>query len=270
MGVVDGAGGGYPFAGSNAFRVAVGPYDRMVGRYSEPLAPVFADAAGVTEGQRALDIGCGPGALTTELVRRLGAEHVAAVEPSTGFASECRRRNPGADVRIGPAELLPFADASFDVVLAQLVFNFFSDAGLAATEMRRVLAPGGIAGGCVWQIRGGMEALEALFAAARTAGVEPPAGPGSRFTQEGEIGVALREAGFRDVESGALEVTADYDDVDDLWAALTSGVGPQAGFVEALTRGQRHATRAALPGVLGTSGGPLSLKARAWYATGRA
>jgi len=242
----------------------------MVGRYSGPLAAVFADAAGVIEGQRALDVGCGPGALTSELVRRLGADHVAAVEPSSRFASECRRRNPGADVRIAPAELLPFADASFDVVLAQLAFNFFDDADAAAAEMRRVLVPGGSAGGCVWQIRGGMEALEALFAAARTAGVEPPAGPGSRFTREGEIGVALQEAGFHDVQSGALEVEAGYVDVDDLWAALTSGVGPQAGFVEALTRAQRHATRAALPSVLGTSSGPLSLKARAWYATGRA
>jgi SAM-dependent methyltransferase len=231
---------------------------------------VFADAAGVIEGQRALDVGCGPGALTSELVRRLGADHVAAVEPSSRFASECRRRNPGADVRIAPAELLPFADASFDVVLAQLAFNFFDDADAAAAEMRRVLVPGGSAGGCVWQIRGGMEALEALFAAARTAGAEPPAGPGSRFTREVEIGVVLQAAGFRDVHSGTLEVVADYEDVDDLWAALTSGVGPQAPFVGTLGERQRAATRTALPAVLPTSAGPFSLKARAWYATGRA
>src|SRR3954463_6604648 len=119
----------------------------MVGRYSRALPAVFADAAGVVEGQRALDVGCGPGALTSELVRRLGADHVSAVEPSRRFAAECRRRNPGADVRAAAAEARAVADASFDVVLAQLVFNFFGDADVAAAEMRRVLVPGGIAGG---------------------------------------------------------------------------------------------------------------------------
>src|SRR4051795_10298032 len=166
--------------GANAFRVGVRPYDLMVGRYSGPLAVALADAAGGVAGQRALDVGCGPGALTSELVHRLGADHVSAVEPSRRFAAECRRRNPGADVRVAPAELLPFADASFDVVLAQLAFNFFSDAEAAAAEMRRGLGPGGGGGGRGWQPPGGGAGLEALFAAARTAGVEPPAGPGSR------------------------------------------------------------------------------------------
>src|SRR4051812_7289032 len=136
----------------------------MVGRYSGPLAAVFADAAGVVEGQRALDVGCGPGALTSKLVRRLGADHVAAVEPSSRFASECRRRNPGADVRIAPAELLPFADASFDVVLAQLVFNFFSDADVAAAGMRRGVAPGGAPGGRRSPLPGREEAAGAVVA----------------------------------------------------------------------------------------------------------
>ena len=54
-----------------------------MGRYSEPLAVRFVDAVGVSPGERALDVGCGPGALTSVLVDRLGGvDAVSAVDPS--------------------------------------------------------------------------------------------------------------------------------------------------------------------------------------------
>ena len=80
-----------------------------MGRYSEPLAARFADLAGVRPGQRALDVGCGPGALTAELVGRLGAGEVCAVDPSESSprrpGSGCR----GATLGVAAAEQLPFA-----------------------------------------------------------------------------------------------------------------------------------------------------------------
>src|ERR1035441_11135855 len=97
-----------------------------MGRYSEPLAVLFADVAGVARGQRALDVGCGPGALTADLVRRLGAGAVCAVEPSQSFAAAARERLPGGDIRLSAAEQLPFSDRVFDVVLVQLVVYFIS------------------------------------------------------------------------------------------------------------------------------------------------
>jgi trans-aconitate methyltransferase len=65
-----------------SFNVAAEAYDRFMGRYSMPLAPQLADFASVSAGQRVLDVGCGPGALTAELVARLGPAAVAAVDPS--------------------------------------------------------------------------------------------------------------------------------------------------------------------------------------------
>ena len=65
-----------------SFDVAAESYDRFMGRHSAQLAPGLADLAGLSAGERALDVGCGPGALTAELVRRLGPENVAAVDPS--------------------------------------------------------------------------------------------------------------------------------------------------------------------------------------------
>src|SRR3954451_17844514 len=99
-------------------------YDRFMGRYLPTLAPAFADAAGVGSGMRPLDVGCGPGGLTRELVARTGAARVAAIDPSPQFAAACRERFPGADVRDGGAEALPWGDGSFDAVLASLVMAF--------------------------------------------------------------------------------------------------------------------------------------------------
>ncbi|HEY2689718.1 MAG TPA: methyltransferase domain-containing protein, partial [Streptosporangiaceae bacterium] len=110
-----------------SFNVSADAYLRFMGRFSEPMASQFADLAGVSPGQRVLDVGCGPGALTAELVRRLGPGEVSAVEPSAPFAAAARQRLPEVDIRQAAAEQLPFADGTFDVALAQLVVHFMAD-----------------------------------------------------------------------------------------------------------------------------------------------
>ena len=118
-----------------SFIVAADAYDRFMGRYSVPLAPQFADFAGVAAGQRVLDVGCGPGALTTELVARLGADAVSAVDPSEPFVAAARERHPGVDVQRAAAEQLPFEDDAFDAALAQLVVHFMADPVAGLREM---------------------------------------------------------------------------------------------------------------------------------------
>src|SRR2546430_1552171 len=129
--------------GASTFQVPGESYDRFMGRYSAPLAVAFADGAGIEPRQTALDVGCGPGALTAELVRRVGPESVAAIDPSEPFVEACRRRYPEVDVRLGQAEKLPYPDGRFDAALAQLVLHFVSDPDAAACEMRRVVREGG-------------------------------------------------------------------------------------------------------------------------------
>src|SRR4051794_32555064 len=123
---------------ASSFRIPAEAYDRFVGRYSPELARQLCDAAGVAAPARALDVGCGPGALAAELATRLGAEHVAAIDPSEPFAAAARARLPGVRVETGAAEALPFADREFDFALAQLVVNFMADAPAGVREMRRV------------------------------------------------------------------------------------------------------------------------------------
>src|SRR5438034_7691550 len=106
-----------------------------MGRYSKPLAPLLADFAMVTAGQRVLDVGCGPGALTAELVKRLGAAAVSAVDPSEPFVAAAEERHPGVDVRRAAAEQLPFQDAEFDATLAQQVVHLMENPTAGVDEM---------------------------------------------------------------------------------------------------------------------------------------
>ena len=103
-----------------------------------------------------LDVGCGPGALTAELLRRLDPGDVAAVDPSEPFVAAARSRHPGVDVRQAAAESLPFDDGAFDAALAQLVVHFMADPLRGIGEMARVTRPGGAVAACVWDHGGGI------------------------------------------------------------------------------------------------------------------
>src|SRR5690242_14711109 len=133
-----------------SFSVGAEQYDQFMGRYSGPLAPRFADFAGIGAGQRVLDVGCGPGALTGELVRRLGADAVCAVDPSETFVAAIAERYPDVRTQRAAAEQLPFDAGRFDAALAQLVVHFMADPVRGLGEMMRVTQDGGVVAACVW------------------------------------------------------------------------------------------------------------------------
>lgn len=252
------------------FQVADSEYDRFMGRYSRALAPAFADVARVSAGQRVLDVGCGPGALTAELLRRVGADQVSAVDPSESFVEACARRNPGVRVMQGHAGQIPFEDASFDAALAQLVLHFVIEPAAAMEEMRRVLKPGGLIAACVWDFGGGMEMLRAFWASALALDPAAPDEMGNRrFGRDGEIASLFDSAGLGDVISGALEVEAAYEDFDDLWAGFLGGVGPAGVYCASIDETKRNALREEFRARLRSPSGHFSLPARAWYALGR-
>src|SRR3954468_8534742 len=239
-----------------------------MGRYTRTLAPALADAAGVKGGMRVLNVGCGPGGLTEVLAARVGAENVAAIDPAPQFAEACRARHPGADVRVGAAEELPWPDGSFDATLSSLVLAFMSDADRGVCEMARVTRPGGTVAACMWDIPGGgMTMLSTFWRAARE--IDPKAS-GERArpgVTEGDIGELFRRAALDDVVEGSLEATADYADFDDFWDPFTFAVGPAGEYLATLSPDRREQLREAEGGVI-PNDGPFSLGARAWYARG--
>jgi SAM-dependent methyltransferase len=256
--------------GARTFGVAGATYDAFMGRYSRPLADEFADAAGVSPGQRALDVGCGPGALTAALVSRLGVDAVAACDPASGFVTECAARHPGVRVEVGRAESIPFETASFDHALAQLVLHFVSEPEVAVSEMMRVVRPGGWVSACVWDFAEGMEMLRAFWDAALQ--IDPDAPDEARtlrFGRSGEIAALFEAAGMVDVVESTLRVSSQYAGFDELWDGFLAGVGPAGAYCSALDDDARERLRAALFHRLGEPSGSLRLHAVTRYAVAR-
>jgi SAM-dependent methyltransferase len=240
-----------------------------MGRYSRPLAVAFADAAGVAAGQSALDVGCGPGALTGVLVDRLGAGSVSAFDPSPPFVAECAARHPGVAVRLGQAEAVPFAAGSFDRVLAQLVLHFVTDPARCIREFRRVLRPGGVAAACVWDFGEGMQMLRLFWDSALL--VDPSAPDEARtlrFGREGEIAEILTQAGLDDVVETTLVVDSTYAGFDELWSGFLAGVGPAGSYCLSLSDDRRATLRDELFDRLGSPTGAFTLTATARCASG--
>jgi SAM-dependent methyltransferase len=247
-----------------SFAVTAEAYDRFMGRYSEPLAREFVDFVRLGGAARALDVGCGPGALTGELVRRLGEAAVAAVDPSASFVEAAARRNPGVDVRTGAAERLPFDDASFDAALAQLVVHFMADPVAGLREMARATRPGGVVAACVWDYAGGGAPLALFWAVARelTPSIEDESAlSGAR---EGHLAELFRAAGLADVEEGAVAVTVEHASFDSWWEPYTLGVGPAGDHVAGLDPERRERLRAHLEERLPPA--PFEVHAKAWAA----
>lgn len=241
-------------------------YDRFMGRYTVPLARALADEVGVAEGMRVLDVGCGPGGLTSELAARVGAENVAAIDPAEQFVASCLQRNPGADVRQGVAEELPWADDTFDVSLSCLVIAFMRDADAGLQQMARVVKPGGRLGVCMWDIAGGGMTMLRLFWGAMKAVKPDIEGEQQRAgTSEGDIAERLKHAGLHEVAGGALEVSVDYSGFEDFWEPFTFAVGPAGQALAKLEDEAKAAVREAIRGEL--PDGPFTLDARSWYAT---
>ena len=99
------------------------------------------DALALRPPDRLLEIGCGGGLLLRDALPT-GAT-VVGLDHSAEMVDLARERAPGADVRLGSAEELPFADASFTAVAMSIVFLFLPDPVAALGECRRVLAPHG-------------------------------------------------------------------------------------------------------------------------------
>lgn len=246
-------------------------YDRHVGRYGAQLAQGLIAAAGVRAGDRVLDVGCGPGRLTAALAALVGADHVAAVDPSEDFVVACRARVPGADVRVGVAERLPFDDGVFDVALAQLVVPLMEDRDAGVGEMARVVRRGGVVAACVWDSTT-MPMLSAYWDAALAVAPERAGAfdEGRRvgYPDPADLDTLWRAAGFTAVRTGATLVAASYTGFDDLFAPFTAGSGNSGSVYRGLDPVGRERLRAEAFRRLGEPAGSFTLAARAWWVTG--
>jgi SAM-dependent methyltransferase len=249
-----------------SFDVAASAYDAFMGRYSSRLAPQLADFAGVEAGQRVLDVGCGPGALTKVLVERVGAENVSAVDPSEQFLAAARDRYPGVRVERASAEDLPFDTDAFDAAIAQLVVHFMADPVHGLEEMARVTRGGGVVAACVWDHAGGQTPLGPFWEV--VSDFDPEAADESHLAgaREGHLAELFEQAGLREIEQTSLSVHAEHENFDEWWQPFTLGVGPAGAYLQTLDPAQQMELRERVSRRLGRP--PFSWTTRTWTARG--
>jgi len=241
-------------------------YDRFMGRYSSLLSGQLADLAAVAAGHRVLDVGCGPGALTAELARRVGASAVTAVDPSEPFVAAVRVRHPGVDARVASAESLPFGDGTFDAALAQLVVHFMRDPVAGLAEMARVTRRGGVVAACVWDEQ--ENPSSPFWRAVRDVdpAFERPADrPGTR---EGHLAQLFAAAGLRDVESTSVRARLEHLTFESWWQPFELGVGPTGVYLAGVDDERRAAVRERARALMPPF--PFTHDVRAWAARGAA
>jgi SAM-dependent methyltransferase len=250
-----------------SFDVAADAYDRFMGRYSRQLSAQLADFAGIGAGQRVLDVGCGPGALTAELVERVGSMAVSAVDPSAPFVAAARLRIPGVAVEQAAAEDLPFPDGAFDVALAQLVVHFMSDPIAGLTEMRRVTRRSGMVAACVWDHGGGRGPLSPFWQGARELDADVVDESQLAGSREGHLAELFQSAGLQEVEETELLASVEHASFDAWWEPFRYGVGPAGAYFATLSpqamAALRDECRRRLPV------GPFVQPAVAWAVRGR-
>lgn len=173
-------------------------------------------------GDRVLDIGCGPGWFWQEMSHELPANlDLVLADASAGMIAEaqerCRDLPVGSvSVQQADAAAMPFADASFDVVLAMHMLYHVPDPGRAIAEMFRVLRPGGV----LAVTTNGRENLRELYALTTVFGsseIDP-----SAATFGFDIAERLLEAQFGNVTLRRHPARLRVTDPEDVFLALTS------------------------------------------------
>ncbi|WP_441957727.1 class I SAM-dependent methyltransferase [Mycolicibacterium houstonense] len=245
-----------------SFDVPPDAYTRFMGRYAEPLAKVFAAFSGIGAGDKVLDVGCGPGALTAYLLS-LGAR-VTAIDPSPPFVDAIRAGYPGVDVREGVAEELPYDADAFDAALAQLVVHFMPDPVVGIGQMVRVTRPGGVVAACVWD--GATGALAPFWDAVHL--IDPDAEDEALVSgaHRGHLAEIFAAAGLNAVEERPITVDVVHPTFEEWWKPYTFGVGPAGDYVRRLDDDGRARLASVAREQVGD--GPFTVTATAWAARG--
>ena len=249
-------------------------YEPYIGRWSRPVAREFLAWLAIPPGAAWLDVGCGTGALTGEILAAAGPARVQGIDPSPAYIAYARERvaDRRASFAVGDARSLPLPPGSVDAAVSGLALNFVPQPDVAAAELARVVRAGGTVAAYVWDYAEGMQLIRGFWDAAIA--LDPHAAEldeARRFPvcHPDALEALFRTAGLRNVESRAIDVPTRFRDFDDYWAPFLGGQGPAPGYAMSLAEEHRAALRERLRAALpAAADGSIGLVARAWAVRG--
>ncbi len=194
-----------------------------------PLWEAMFDATGVAHGSRVLDAGCGGGGASVLAAGR-GAL-VSGLDASEPLVDVARSRVPQGDFRVGDLESLPFADGSFDSVIAASSVQYADDRVAALRELARVTASDGLVAVGLWSTPDRVD-YRVVFAAVRDVLPGPPPGDGPfGLSDPGALEGLIAAAGMRVIADGEADCPFLYSDSEAFWKANIAA-GPLQGVME--------------------------------------
>jgi SAM-dependent methyltransferase len=223
-------------------------YERLMGRWSKVVGDRFLDWLSPPRDRRWIDIGCGTGAFTSELIRRCSPSEVVGIDPAADQLSFARGRPEltGVDFQVGDAQSLPYADDSFDVAVMALVIHFVPDPAKAVSEMARVVRPGGWASSYVWDYSIAGSPTAPIFAGLRAIGRPAPGPPSPHATSLAAVTQLWRAGGFEEVDTHVIRIPVTFGDFEEFWTSMTAPVGPAGKAIAQLAPDDVKRLRAAL------------------------
>jgi SAM-dependent methyltransferase len=212
-------------------------HNAVMERFMAPLTAALLDAAFPGEGRAVVDIGCGVGATTRQMARRLGpAGRAVGVDISEPMVAAAQRQAQaeglaGAEFRQADAQTADLGEAAFDAAMSRFGVMFFADPVAAFGNIRRAVKPGGQISFICWR----SPAENAFFVAPSmaAAAVLPPSAPPDPdapgpffFADPQRVHAVLEGAGWRDLAIDKVDVPRSMSPAEAL--TMTLGVGPVA------------------------------------------
>jgi ubiquinone/menaquinone biosynthesis C-methylase UbiE len=208
-------------------------YERLMGVWSQAVGTIFLDSLAPTPGQRWIDVGCGNGAFTEQIIQRCEPKAIYGIDPSDGQLAYARARlgAKGAVFQRGDATALPFENARFDAAVMALVIAFVPEPAKGVAEMVRVVRPGGLIAAYVWDTPGGGSPMSGIHEEAAAMGITPTRPPSDWASNKDALHELWSKAGLEKIENRTIYVQRDFSGFDEFWT-VTTATGPVKATVD--------------------------------------